>query len=364
MNIKRVVAVVLKETREITRDRVTMGAAFLFPIVMLFMFGYAITLEVDKVRLGVLNQDQGRASSELIDAFAESKYFTLVRSFDSQAEMEVALQSNDVKVAMVIPSGFYSEMARAEAPQVQLLIDGTYSATALVALNYAFAIVSSFQFEPQSVIKLETRIWYNPNMQSTIYIVSGMYAVILMAFPPLLTTLAIVREKESGTIQQIYASPLTGIEFITGKLIPYTVIAFIQLLMVVFVGFYWFGLPFEGSLAFLLAAGLIYVFCTVGIGLFISTIVNTQLAAVLIAMVATLMPATLFSGFVFPIFGMPDWVQLYTRFFPARYFVELSRGVVLKGATPVEMWNALTFLGIYTIAIFGAAVWRFRMKVA
>jgi drug efflux transport system permease protein len=188
--------------------------------------------------------------------------------------------------------------------------------------------------------------------------------VILMAFPPLLTALAIAREKETGTIQQIFASPLTAAEFLLGKLIPYGVIAFIEIVTVIVIGFLWFGVPLRGHLELLLSVGLVYAFCTVGIGLLVSTVTSSQLLAMLLAIIVTMMPSFLFSGFLFPIFTMPYVLQLYTRIFPVRYFVDLSRGIVLKGAAIPELWPTVLLLLAYTVVIFALAVWRFQKKVA
>lgn len=366
MKLYRLSAVMRKETREILRDRVTLATAFLFPVLMLLMFGYAISLEVENVRLGVLDQDQTPASAELIDQFAATRYFQLARRFHSEVELRDAIQANEVKLVLLVPPNFATEMRREDAPQVQLLIDGTYSATALIALNYGLSIVSRFQpsGSDQAAIHVQPRVWYNPSLLSLIYVVSGLYAVIIASFPPLLTTLAIVREKESGAIQQIYASPLTVPEFLLGKLIPYGVISCLQLLSIVLVGLYWFGVPFNGSPWYFVVAGVIYVFCNVGIGLLISTITSSQLLAVLLALVVTMMPSMLFSGFVFPIYAMAEPVQIYTLMFPGRYFVELSRGIGLKGATLGDLWLPLTSLTIYTLVIFIAAVAVFRKKVA
>lgn len=364
MKLSRILAVILKETREILRDRVTLATSFIFPLVMLFGFGYAVSLEVEDVRFGVLDQDQTPASAALIDAFAKTNYFELVRAYNSEQDIQQSMQSNEVKLVVVIPPNFYTSLAREGAPPVQLLVDGTYSSTALIALNYGMSIVSSFRQEATSQINIKTRVWYNPSLQSMIYIVSGLYAVIIASFPPLLTTLAIVREKESGSIQQIYASPLTVSEFMIGKLLPYGVISAIQIASIILTGYYWFGVPFQGSMSFMAAASLVYVFCNVGIGLLISTITNSQLLAVLLALVVTMMPATLFSGFIFPVFAMAEPVQLYTYLYPARYFIELSRGIVLKDAGPIELIEPLLLLILYTSIVLISSVLLFKKKVA
>jgi ABC-2 type transport system permease protein len=264
----------------------------------------------------------------------------------------------------VIPPGFQARISRGEAAPIQVLVDGTYSATANLVAAYAAAIVSAFGDDSSPRVRVETRVWYNPALKSVTYVVPGLFGVILMAFPPLLTALAITREKETGTIQQIFASPLSPAQFLAGKLIPYGLIAFVQILMVIAVGFLWFDVPMRGSLPLLLAAGLIYVFCTVGLGLLVSTVTRSQLVAMLLALILTLMPSFLFSGFLFPIFTMPYVLQLYTRLFPAQYFVDLSRSVVLKGAGLPDIWVSSALLLAYTAGIFALAVWRFRKKVA
>ncbi|WP_303903402.1 ABC transporter permease, partial [Thiohalomonas denitrificans] len=264
-----------------------------------------------------------------------------------------------------LPPAFRRRLMRPAPAEVQVLVDGTYSATALVVANYAQSILAAFGATPSPrTVRAEVRVWYNPSLRSVNTIVPGLYAVILMAFPPLLTTLAIVREKERGTVQQIYASPLTSAEFIIGKLIPYGLIAFFQIGLVMLAGYFWFRVPLEGAASFLLATALIYVFCTVGIGLLISTVTRTQLSAVLLALIFTLMPSFLFSGFLFPIFTMPYVFELYTALFPARYFVVLSRGVSLKGAGIGVLWFNTALLAAYTLAVFALAAWRLKKKVA
>jgi len=365
MKWHRLAAVMVKESRDVLRDPITVAVALLMPLIMLFLFGYAISLDVDDVAFGALDLDQTPRSRALVDRFARSGYFSLVGEYRSDREVEGALQDNSAKLILVIPPGFTRTMARGEAAPVQVLVDGTYSATANLILGYAKAIVAGFAppVAPGGV-SLEPRVWYNPSLSSVTFVVPGLFGVILMAFPPLLTALAISREKETGSIQQIFASPLTAAEFLAGKLIPYGIIAFAQIVMVMAVGFAWFGVPLRGSLALLVAVGLVYVFCTVGIGLLVSMVTRSQLVAMLLALIVTMMPSFLFSGFLFPIFTMPYFLQLYTRVFPARYFVDLSRGIVLKGAALPDLWPTILLLLAYTVAIFALAVWRFRKKVA
>lgn len=364
MNVARIHAVAAKELRELSRDPITMLVCLLMPFVMLFLYGYAVSLDVDNVHLGVWDLDRSPASRSLVDGFVRSGYFRLQRSFSSSDELSAALQAGEVKVAIVIPERFSAAFATGQQPQVQVIVDGTFSDTAAIIAGYADAIVRRFGFPSPEVIRAEIRAWYNPEMRSANYIIPGLFGVILMAFPPLLTALAIVREKETGSIQQIFASPLTSAEFIIGKVIPYSMIAYLQLVAVVAVGVAWFDVPFRGDVGVLLAVGIIFVFCTVGLGLLVSTITRSQLVAMLLALILTMMPSILFSGFLFPIFTMPVPLQIYTYMFPARFFVDLSRDLVMKGAGAAELWPNAAMLMLYTAAVFTLAALRFRKKVA
>ena len=358
MKLSRILAIVEKETKEIIRDPVTVAVALLIPAVMLFLFGYAISFDVDNVAIGVLDHDQSTESRALVNRFLASGYFVMADSYRSAIEAETALQRGAVMLALIIPPGFADQLARGEPAPVQALVDGTFSATANLVAAYANAIITGFGVQTAPPIEVAARVWYNPALRSVNFVVPGLFGVILMAFPPLLTALAITREKETGSIQQIFASPVTPVEFLSGKLIPYGLIAFLQLVMVIAVSFLWFAVPLKGSLGLLFGVGMIYVFTTVGIGLLVSTITSSQLAAMLLALILSLMPSFLFSGFLFPIFTMPYVLQLYTRLFPAQYFVDFSRGVVLKGAGLAELWPSALLILTYTLVIFALAVWR------
>jgi ABC-2 type transport system permease protein len=362
----RIAAVAAKEAREVLRDPITVGVALLMPMVMLLLFGYAITLDVKDIPLGVLDQDRTPTSRQFSEAFTASETFRLERELTDPQAVERALQRGDIRLALVIPPGFERRLTRPEPSPVQLLVDGTYSATATLVSGHALAITTGFAHPqaPPTALVLETRVWYNPSLSSVHTVVPGLYAVILMAFPPLLTALALVREKETGTIQQIYASPLSSSEFLTGKLIPYAGIAFLQMALVIALGFLWFGVPFQGSVGFLLAISLLYVLCTLGIGLLVSAVTRTQLVALLAVLIVTLMPSLLFSGMLFPIFTMPYVVQLYTLAFPGRYFVDISRGVVLKGVGLEVLWPSIAIVAVYTLLLFALAAWRLKKKVA
>ena len=364
MNRRRVLALMGKECRELARDPLTIGLAILMPLVMLFLFGYAVTLDVNNIRLGVLDEDRSPASRELVDRFTASGYFEQSHAFDTTRQAEQALQRGQVRVVLVVPRRFQRALLRGEAAPVQLLVDGAFASSAALALGYAEAIVASYPAAPRQRIENQVRVWYNPGLRSANFVIPGLFAVILMAFPPLLTALAIVREKESGTIEQIYASPVTSAEFVLAKLLPYAGVALLEMVLLVGVGIVWFDVPFAGSPALLAAASGVYVLTTVGIGLLVSTVTRTQLSAMLVALIVSLMPSFLFSGFLFPVFTMPLMLQLYSTLVPASYFVEISRDVVLKDAGLVALAPNLAWLVLYTAVVFIFAAKRLRQKVA
>lgn len=369
--------IVWKELREIRRDPITMAVAIVLPLLMLYLFGSALSLDVKDATLAVYDQDRSPASRALIERFPQSGYFKRTHDIHTEGEIAELLDRGRARLVLIIPPGYAQKLARGETAEVQALADGSYSTTAMVILGYAEAIVQSYALDrmherlaaqgmaaPLVPIQMESRVWFNASLESVNYIVPGLFGVILMAFPPLLTTLAVVREKESGSVQQIFVSPIRAYEFIAGKMIPYGVIAFLEMLMILVAGLWWFHIPFSGSFPLFLAATVIYVFCTVGIGLLISSITRSQLVAMLLSLLATLMPSFLFSGFLFPIYTMPLMLQLYTYLFPARYFIEISRGIAMKDVGIAVLWPQLLALLLYTALVFIITTRLFRKKVA
>lgn len=371
----RVVPVAKKEFRELRRDPVTLWIALVLPVVLLLVFGYAIRLDVENVPLAVLDNDRTAASARFVDALLNTGDFEIRVRPASDQEMAAQLDRGRVRVAVRIPAGFEADLQAGRTTRVQTIIDGSYSATATIlraevdAVTYAFSLdearrAAGAQDVPVATVEPEPRVWYNAALRSETFVVSGLFAVILMALPPLLTVLAVVREKESGSVQQVYVSPLRPWEFIAGKMLAYLVIALIELATIVALGLWWFDVPFRGSPGLLLAGSLLFALCTVGIGLLVSALTRSQVVAVLVALIITVMPSFLFSGFMFPISSMAVPIQWYTRVFPAQYFVEVSRGLFLKGVGAAELSTELAILAAYTAAVFAAAALRFRKKLA
>lgn len=374
----RTLSVLRKETREMLRDPYTLGVALVLPLVMLFLFAYGVNTDVRNIEMVVLDFDRSAASRDYIQAFVNSGYFRLVASAQDYETVGDLLDRDAADVALVIPAGFERTLSAGGQAQVQTILDGSYTPFAQVAQSYIEAINAAYNsgilanfvesrsgqpLERILPLRVEARVRYNPGLKSVNAIVPGLFGVILMAFPPLLSALAIVREKERGSIQQVFVSPIRPVELILGKLIPYGAIAFLEMLTVLAAGVFWFGVPFRGSLALFLAASAVYVLCTVGIGLLVSTLTRTQVAAMLLALVLTIMPSMLFSGFIFPVHTMPTPMQAYANAFPTRYFIDLSRAITLKGQGLEAALPSLGFLAAYAAGLIVISALRFQKRI-
>ncbi len=374
----RTFAILRKETREILRDPYTLGIALALPLVMLFLFAYGVNTDVRNIKLAVLDYDQSSASRAYAQIFFNSGYFIstdIVRNYEQASDM---LDRDTADAVLIIPSGFARSLSRGEQAQVQTLIDGSYTPSAQVTQSYIEAINASYNARLLSqyvenrtgqsldrliALHVESRIRYNPGLKSVNAIVPGLFGVILMAFPPLLSALAIVREKERGSIQQVFVSPIRPVELILGKLLPYSVIAFIEMLIILAGGILWFGVPFRGSLPVFLLASILFVLCTVGIGLLVSTLTRSQVTAMLLALVLTIMPSMLFSGFIFPVHTMPTPMQLYANAFPTRYFIDLSRALALKGVDFWRVSSQMSILAAYAVGLILVSALRFKKRI-
>jgi ABC-2 type transport system permease protein len=365
-------AVMRKETREIRRDPVTLGVALALPVVMLFLFAYGLNLDVTHIATAVVDRDRSPESAAFVDRFTNSGYFDVTAVVAGYDDVRRLMDAGRINAAIVIPSNFSRHLAAAHPAPLQLIVDGSYPPTARVALAYAEAINRIASAEvlsaaaaragatPVPPVNVEPRFWYNPELASKNFLVPGLIAVLLLAFPPMLSALAIVRERETGSIQQVLVSPLRPWEFVIGKLVPYGAIAFMELLLVLLAALAWFRVPLRGDLPLLLATSLIYVLAAVGIGLLVSTITRSQVVAMLVTLALTFMPSFLFSGFIFPLFTMPKAMQLYTYLFPARFYMEIDRVILLKGVGLGVLWPSALMLLAYTGVILVAASARSR----
>lgn len=374
----RISSVLRKETREILRDPYTLGIALVLPLVMLFLFAYGVNTDVRNIKMIALDFDQSATSRDYSRSFANSGYFQLVDSVRNYDEIADLLDRDQADVALVIPPNFEKTLSGGGQVEVQTILDGSYTPFAQVAQSYIEAINADYNSRMLAdyvenrtgqpldrfiALTVESRVRYNPGLKSVNSIVPGLFGVILMAFPPLLSALAIVREKERGSIQQVFISPIRPVELILGKLIPYGVIAFIEMMIVLGGGIFWFDVPFRGSLLLFVAASALYVLSTVGIGLLVSTFTHSQVTAMLLATVLTIMPAMLFSGFIFPVHTMPAAMQAYASAFPTRYFVDLSRAIALKGQGLADSLSAMRFLAGYAVVLVIISALRFKKRI-
>lgn len=376
MKFQRMTAVARKEFIHVIRDPRSLIMGLALPMLLLFMFGYALTLDVDRVPLMVWDQSNTAASRDFVDRFIGSRYFALAGSADNYREIEKAIDKRVALMAVVIPSDFARRLETGNPVKVQALVDGSDSNTATIALGYAEFIVAGYSEKMaldrlrrmsgdivRSPLTVEPRVWFNADMLSRNAIVPGLIAVIMMVIAALLTSLTVAREWETGSMEQLIATPLTGPELILGKLVPYFCIGIFDLVMSLLVGRYFFHVPFRGDQSMLLVMSILYLVVALSLGTLISIIGKNQFAASQFAMVATLLPAFLLSGFVFPIENMPLLLRLFTHVIPARYFVIILRGIYLKGVGLAVLWREALFLVFFGATILTLAMMKFKKKM-
>jgi len=376
MKLQRVAAVARKEFIHVFRDPRSLGMGIAIPMLLLFLFGYALTLDVDRVPIMVWDQSATTESRDFISHFGGSRYFALAGHVDTYREIGKAIDRRDVLMALVIPNDFARKVRTGALAPVQLILDGSDSNTATIALGYAETVTQSWsrQVTLEQARRLGTvptagsvdvrpRVWFNNDMVSRNYIFPGLIAVIMMVIAALLTSLTVAREWETGTMEQLISTPLRGPELIVGKLIPYFVIGILDLILSVLVGEFVFDVPLRGSLWLLFGMSLIFLTCALAFGLLISIVTKNQRLASQIAMVTTMLPAFLLSGFIFPIENMPSPIQAVTHIITARYFVTILRGIYLKGVGLDVLAPEVAFLAVFGVVVLVLAVRKFRKKV-
>ncbi len=367
MSPERVFEMVRKELRQVFRDPRLKRVIFVAPIVQLLVFGYAVSTDVRNTSTLVVDGDRTRASRELVDAFTASGYFRIVGISERPADLLRALDHGDAALGVVIPPGFSRDLSESRA-QVQLLFDGTNSNLATVARGYAERIVQSYgasrapspisdQLSP--AVDLRSRAWFNPELASRTYNVPAVIGALLLLLCLLLTSLAVVREREIGTLEQLLVSPLEPGELILGKSLPFALIGLVDLGLVTAVAIFWFRVPLRGSLLLLLAASVLFILSALGLGLLISSISNTQQEAFMAAFLVFL-PAMLLSGFMFPVGSMPPVFQTMTLLNPLRHYLEIVRALFLKGAGLEALWHQYLALLAMGTGLLWLAARRFR----
>lgn len=371
--MRRVMAVATKEFHQIVRDRRTLGILLLFPAFILLIYGYALNFDIREVRLVVQDQDRSTASRELVSAFVNSGYFTLVDYVDADAGVEALIDTNQARAVLVIPARFDRDVQTRTPTTVQVIIDGDNANTASTVMGYAQALVAEYSTAivlsaatpggpSGALLTLEPRIWYNPQLRSTLFLVPGLIAFIAMITAVVSTALSVVREKERGTMEQIRMSPIGPPSFILGKTVPYLVLSFVSALLIVFTARLLFDLPMRGSWVLLCFSILLFLVGAQAQGLLISTIATSQQVAFQVALLSSFLPTFILSGFIFPISSMPVPVQVVSHIVPARYFLVALRAIVLKGAGLEAFWEQLVFLAIFATVALGLAALRLKRE--
>ena len=372
--ISRIRAIAKKELRQIRRDVRTLTIMFVFPVFMLILFGYALNFDVTDVKIGVYDQEKSDISREFIQSLQKTGYFDLVSYFNSQEEINKALDLKEVQCVIVLPPDLSEKFYTKQTAKIQYLIDGVDGNTATIIMNYVNSATASLSnmlsgevlsrsgFKMTVPVDLRPRFWFNPDLKSSHFLVPGLIGFILIILTVVLTAVSIVREKELGTIEQINVSPVTDTELLIGKIIPYTVISFLVSVIILFAGYLLFGIQLKGSIVLLFFTILLYLVASLNIGILVSTIADSQQVAFQLGMLFSMLPSMLLSGFIFPIESMPKVLQLITNISPTKFFLIALRAILIKGAGIEAFWDQLVYLAIYALVFFLLATLRMRLK--
>lgn len=381
MNLRRISVVAYKEWREIVRDRLFFVLAFVVPSLLMLLFGYGLSLDVENIPLAIVDYDQSVSSRDYAHHFSDSRYFSFQGYAQREPDVEKLLVDNSLRAVIIIPPDFGTRLKSGQATTVQTWIDGTFPFRALTAKGYVTAINAAMNLDNLSAhfsaltgigqetlrnsmqsVKLETRYLYNQEVKSIWSIAPKLIMVILMLSPPFLTALGVVREKESGAIYNVYSSTLSRGEYLIGKLLPYVGISIVNACALTAFALLLFGAPFKGDPLFFLLSTILYVICTTGIGLLVSVMVNTQVAAMVGTAIVTVVPAVLYSGMIIPIPSLSAIASVIAHALPGMYYAEIAMGSFLKGVGIAALWQDMLILALYAIALFTAGFLGFSKR--
>ncbi|MCP4539629.1 MAG: ABC transporter permease [Chloroflexi bacterium] len=373
MNLLRTLALIRKEFLHILRDPRTLGVMFIIPIVELMFMGYAATTNIEHLRTAVLDGDKTMASRDLTEAYRASSYFDIVHYVESEEELGRLVDRGQVRAGLIIPTGYGEGIDAGEQVQVAFVIDGSdpsvantvFAASQSVGQAQTMRILErTMGIDPDDMpgVQVRPRVWYNPEMKSANFMIPGIMGLILYFMTCLFTAMSIVREREQGTIEQLIVTPIKPLELIIAKVAPYVFVAFFDVLEVLVIGVFWFGVPVRGSLALLLGLSALFLVTSLGIGIFISSVANTQQEAMLLAFL-TMFLSIFLGGFFFPIEAMPGWLQAVTYVIPLRYMLVIIRGIILKGVGLQILFQEVVALIIFGVVIMLLASSRFRKQL-
>jgi ABC-2 type transport system permease protein len=375
MNI-RVLAIAQKEVFQLLRDKKVIPMILILPIIQVILFGYVAATDVKNIKFGVLDQDKSSISRQIVSKIEKSGFFINQGLFRDYPQLERAIDSGKVRIGLVIPAGFNQKLLSRKQPALQVIIDGTDSNTASIAQNYFLTNINSLgeqimkerlaktgvSVQSLQPVALKYRVYYNPEQRSVNYMVPAVTALVLLLITTMLTALSIVKEKEAGTIEQIMVTPVKPWEFILGKLLPFPFIGLVDVFLVVAIGALWFAVPIKGSILLLMVCSALFLLTTLGMGLLISTVSSTQQQAML-STIFFLIPNILLSGFIFPVSNMPKALQWITIIIPARYFIEIIRGIYLKGIGIDRLYPQMLALAVIGVLILAYSVRSFRKQL-
>jgi ABC-2 type transport system permease protein len=370
--VRKTLSIGIKEFRQIARDRRTLMILLFVPAFFLLLYGYALSFDIRNIPLAVEDNDRSSASREVISAFINSGYFDFVGAVADDAEIVRRLDDGSARAVLVIPAGFGRDVRTARATSVQLIVNGDNSNTATTVVGYAVGLVSavSGRYEVQAglaspagpLLRAETRVWYNPELRSTLFLVPGLLAYIAMLTAVVSTALSIVREKEVGTMEQVRMSPVGPLAYVVGKTVPYFLVSLASAMAIVGVSMLLFDLPVRGSWWLLILAVALFLIGALAFGVLISTLAETQQVAFQLALLTSYLPTLMLSGFIFPISSMPAALQAITYAVPARYFLTALRGVLLKGVGVEMFWRDLVALVVFAALALALASLRLRRQ--
>ena len=375
--MKTIYHFIIKELLQVKRDKKMLVIIFMAPILQLIFLGYAANMDVNIVHTTIYDQDKTETSRNFIERLVETGYFKIDYYAKNYEEITDLLEDGKTLVAIVIPKDFEKKINRRETTQLQTLFEGSDASKASMALGYIQGVSTKFsqnlimetkdklgtKISLSGSLTPEVRVWYNPEMKSRIFMVPGILGLVLMISTISLMSMAIVREREIGTMEQLIVTPIKKYQLLLGKLIPFTMIGFVILLIVMIIMVLWFGIPVRGNILYLLFAALLFILSNLGIGLFISTVSKTQQQAMMASVFALMMPMIYLSGFAFPIENMPEFFQYITYAIPLRYFITIIRGVVLKGIGFSSLWMETLILFGMGVSILVLSANRFSKKV-
>ncbi|MED1781710.1 ABC transporter permease [Brevibacillus fortis] len=368
-------SVVKKEVIQIKRDRPSLAIALVMPLMLLFLFGYAVNTDVNDIQMAVWNQSPSAASRELVDQFVHTRVFEVAAHVSGYEEIEAMLDDGSVNVAMIIGPDYTRKRDRNEPVDVQMLINGSDPNIARTATSQAQLIVQHQAItlqekklqkqglgELEQPLGLDTRVLFNPNMESIVFNIPGLIGLIMQNVTMILTAFSLVREKERGTMEQLIVTPIRPLELMLGKITPYVGVGLFSFCLVLLVGTYWFGVPVKGSISLLVTLSVLFLVTTLLLGIFISTVAKTQLQAMQMAF-AFILPSVLLSGFMFPRDSMPLVIQWLGGLVPLTYFLEILRGIFLKGVDIDALWKDVVGMSSFCLLILTVAILRFRKKI-